>query len=259
MSDTHAAITVLPERPGEPERMHPLVRAAMSGGQLDPAMLRDLLAVQREWEAGEARRAYTRSIVALKRDLPAVIARDRTVDYQGAKGRVHYTHASLGAALDAITGPLTAHGFSLSWQPATDQRGITVTCRLTHSEGHYEETTITAPADVSGGKNPAQAIASTITLLSRYTAMALLGLATADMVEPDGREPALATGVDSAANLRACGWLAKRGITRGQAVAFVGREVHQWTSADLDKLREWGRRPAVESPPDAPYDPGCDG
>jgi hypothetical protein len=221
----------------EPTRMHPMVRAAMAQAP-DPATLRELLAVQREWEADEARRAFTTALVALKRELPAVIGRDQKVDYASSKGRVHYTHASLAGVMDAVTPALAKYGFSVSWSPATEGSSVTVTCKLTHAGGHQEQTTISAPADTSGAKSPSQGVASTITLLSRYTALALLGIATADMVEPNGSPPT-PDQIDSARNLKAAGALKKYGRTVDQAEQFLGRKVAEWTTADVEKLREW--------------------
>lgn len=238
MSDpTHEIVKVDPIDP--PQRMHPLVSAAMSAGQVDPATLRELLAVQREWEAGEARKAYTRALAALKRDLPTVIERDQLVDYTSKGGRTRYTHASLAGVMDAITEPLTRHGFSLSWTPAIGDRNVRVTCRITHSEGHHEEASLEAPPDNSGHKNPAQAIASTVTLLQRYTALALLGIATADMPEPTGERRPSPGDVDPRKNLAAAAHIAKIGRSREAAEAHVGRPVSEWTAFDLGKLREW--------------------
>lgn len=218
-------------------RMHPMVSAAMAGGALsDPATLRELMALQREWQADEARKSYTRALADLKRDLPTVIARDKAVAF----GDTRYTHTSLAAVMTAITEPLTSHGFSLAWEPSTGERAVKVTCRLTHSEGHSESCTLDAPADTGGRKSPAQAIASTITLLERYTALALLGIATADMPEDTGQREAAPTDVDPAKNLRAAKWLADRGITQEAASARVGRAVSAWTASDLAELRAWG-------------------
>lgn len=251
MSDAHgkpAELTII-ER--EPDRaMSPIVAMGMKilAANPDPATLRELLAVQRTWEDNEARKAFAAALVALKRDLPTVIARDATVDYQGAKGRTHYTHASLAGVMDAITQPLTQHGFSLAWKPSTTTAGVSVTCRLTHAAGHFEEASLTAPADTSGSKSPAQAIASTITLLQRYAALSLLGIATADMKEPTGEPEAPPPDhVDSARNLRAVGRLVQLGKTRVDAEAFVGRKVENWTAADIDKLAEWAKKPQSDS------------
>lgn len=256
VTDTTHKATIVRAEPQEMQRMHPLVGAAMAQGSIDPATLRDLLAVQREWEAGEARKAYTRALAALKRDLPTVIERDAVVDFTNRSGqRTFYRHATLAGVMDAITDPLTAHGFALGWTPAVDGHSIKVTCRLTHTEGHTEEATLAAPADTSGSKSPAQAIASTVTLLSRYTALALLGIATRDMPEPSGEgERATTTDeesgrVDADRNFKALRAIGKAGRTQAEAEALVGRPLPRWTVGDLAKIREWLERP---SPTDEP-------
>jgi hypothetical protein len=238
VSDTKHATTIVEVRDGPVQRMHPIVQAAMDGGSVDPTTLRDLLLVQREWEAGEARKAFTRALAGLKRDLPSVISRDRKVDFATAKGRTTYTHTSLAAVMDAITGPLTQHGFSLAWTPAIGERAVRVTCRLTHTEGHSEEATLEAPADTSGNKNPAQAIASTVTLLQRYTALSLLGIATADMDEPTGEDNS-ADQIDAQRNMGALRRIKQAGLSQAEAEAHVEKAVTAWTGADLRRLRTW--------------------
>lgn len=256
VTDTTHKATIVRAEPQEMQRMHPLVGAAMAQGSIDPATLRDLLAVQREWEAGEARKAYTRALAALKRDLPTVIERDAVVDFTNRSGqRTFYRHATLAGVMDAITDPLTAHGFALGWTPAVDGHSIKVTCRLTHTEGHTEEATLAAPADTSGSKSPAQAIASTVTLLSRYTALALLGIATRDMPEPSGEgERATTTDeesgrVDADRNFKALRAIGKAGRTRAEAEALVGRPLPRWTVGDLAEIREWLERPSPTGEP----------
>src|SRR6202043_3736939 len=53
---------------------------------------------------------------------------------------------------------------------------IVVTGVLSHRDGHAEETTMLLPADISGGKNPLQAIGSSTSYGKRYTAGALLNI-----------------------------------------------------------------------------------
>lgn len=236
----HDAVSVI-EKHQLAERVHPVVAAAMAQNP-NPETLRELLAVQREWEAGESRKAYTRALAELKRDLPTVLNKDQTVAF----GTTRYTHTSLGAVMDAVTGPLTMHGFSLSWHPATDGSTVTVTCRLTHCAGHCEETSISAPRDDKGSKSPAQGIASTITMLSRYTALSLLGIATADMAEPSGPDP---NQVDSQRNMKAVAAFVKAGLSRELAEAHVGKPVGEWTAADLDTLREWFKQQTSKPEP----------
>lgn len=236
MSDpNHKAVAVI-EHSQVPERVHPVVAAAMQQSP-DAATLRELLAVQREWEANEARKAFTQALVDLKRDLPTVLAHDKIVDWRKDGKHVHYTHTSLAAAMEAITGPLVQYGFSLSWQPSTDGGKVNVTCTLTHSQGHSERTTLSAPPDKSGSKSDAQAIASTITLLQRYTALSLLGIATADMAEPEPTEENAEPRIDTKLNMKAVKALADIGYSKEQAEDFIGKPVAEWTTADVDRLR----------------------
>ncbi len=248
MTDSHKEAMTVVERTTEQVGMSPVVAAGLKILEHNPSpeTLRELLAVQREFEANEARKAYAVAIVALKRDLATVIAHDRKVDFAARSGsRTTYTYASLAAVMDAVTEPLTQHGFSLTWHPTTNKDGVTVTCRLAHSAGHQEETAISAPVDASGNKSSAQGVASTITLLQRYTALSLLGIATADMKEPDVKPDAkeekrpVMGRIDSARNLRAVGRLRQYGRTSEQAETFIGRKVQDWTADDLLRLSEW--------------------
>lgn len=155
-----------------------LIRLAVaSGADLDK--LEKLLVLQERFEAGEAKKAYNKAMADFKVNPPE-INKDKTVKYKDVK----YNHASLYNVTEKISGELSKHGLSASW--SMKQNGvIIVTCKITHVKGHSEETTLSAPSDVSGCKNAIQAIGSTITYLERYTLLALTGLATFD--DDDGK------------------------------------------------------------------------
>ena len=161
-----------------------MIRLAVSGGA-DLDKLEKLLAIQERWEATEARKEYHQAMSDFKA-TPPKIEKDKKVGYDGKTGgRVSYSHASLANVTDKINEALSKHGLSASWR--TKQNGkIEVTCRITHSKGHSEETMLSADADTSGSKNSIQALGSTITYLERYTLLALTGLATFDM-DDDGK------------------------------------------------------------------------
>lgn len=251
MSDDHdskpAALEVIRRATG-PTGMSPMVAASMAilERNPDPQTLRELLQLQREWEANEARKAFEAAMVRLKARMPSVISRDAKVDFVNRAGqRTFYRHASLAHVLDEITPFLTDEGFTLTWRPSTGADGVTVTCRLTHAAGHFVETPpMSAPPDSSGNKSPAQQVASTITLLSRYSACALLGIATRDMPEPAGASDATeeqAAKVDIDRNMRGVQWLKSRGKTKEQAEQFLDKPLDAWNAADIEKLKkEWG-------------------
>lgn len=153
--------------------------AIEKGAELDK--LEKLMDLQMKWEANQARKAYTEAMAAFKANPPD-IEKDKTVAY----GNTKYNHATLANVTDKINAALSQHGLSASWVTQQADKGITVVCRITHVLGHYEETSLTAPADTSGAKNAIQAIGSTISYLQRYTILALTGLATRDM-DNDGQ------------------------------------------------------------------------
>jgi hypothetical protein len=252
MSEPKHAITLNSPSTDERALVHPLVARAMAANP-NTETLRELMTLQREWEQTEAKKAFTAALVALKAHMPTVIAHDKLVAFKA----VRYTHTSLAAAMDAITPSLTEFGFALSWEPETNGNTVSVTCSLTHRGGHSQSCTMSAPADKSGQKSPAQGIASTVTLLQRYTALSLLGVATADMGEPNGqRAPQQPGGVNAARNMAAVGAIQARGRSVDEAVELVGRPVPEWTGADLDQLRAWLKeKPSEPEPQATPSEP----
>jgi hypothetical protein len=168
------------------EVAHP-AQAEVTAGPLAMAMqamkhgmsiadMRDMLALQKEWEANEARKAYNEAMSAFKAEAIEIIKR-KEVDFTNKSGvRTNYKHAELSDVVQAVGPALSRHGFSWSWTPTQDKGWITVTCTLKHRQGHSESVQLSAPADDSGGKNTIQQIASTVTYLSRHTLKAICGV-----------------------------------------------------------------------------------
>lgn len=161
---------------------HMITMGLQSGADLK--LLKEAMEVQFAWEKHQAEKSYNRAIADFKANPPQIL-KESEVDFTGAKGRTNYKYASLANVIEKVTPELSKHGLTISWR--TSQNGkITVTCRISHELGHYEETSLSADADNTGNKNPIQAVGSTITYMQRYTALALLGLACADQ-DDDGR------------------------------------------------------------------------
>mgnify|MGYP006921365784 CR=1 FL=1 len=154
---------------------------------MDPVTLGKLMDLQDRWDATQARKAYVEALAGFKRECPAVIGKDKRADF-GA-GKAKYSYATTGAIVTAITPAMSKFGLSLSWETKQEPRLVTVTCHVTHSAGHRESATLTGPHDESGGKNPIQTLGSSVHYLQRYTMVSVLGLATADMDDPDAAPP----------------------------------------------------------------------
>lgn len=144
-----------------------------------------MMELQERYEKNEARKAYHAAMTAFKENPPE-INKDAHVNYTHSKGTTDYKHATLANVASKINKALCEHGLSAAWSTAQDEKGIAVTCKITHVLGHSEDTTLRAPSDTSGGKNNIQGIGSTVTYLQRYTILSLTGLATSES-DDDGR------------------------------------------------------------------------
>lgn len=156
--------------------------AALQAG-MSIEQMQGVMGLQTSWEANEARKAYVHDMAIFKLN-PPVIFKDTEVAYAGTA----YMHATLGGVTEKIVGALAQHGFSHAWEVVQKDDGqVFVSCRLTHRLGHSELTTLKSSPDTSGKKNNIQALASTVSYLSRYTLLLACGLATKDMGVDDGR------------------------------------------------------------------------
>ena len=154
--------------------MEMLSQAIERGASMD--LLEKLMTLQERWEANEARKAFDEAVADAKADIKP-IARNAT-------GHNSKKYADFGAIAKEVDPILGRHGLSYRFRTQQGEK-ISVTCVLAHKAGHYEETTLSGPADASGSKNAIQAIGSTLTYLQRYTLVQMLGLAASS--DDDGK------------------------------------------------------------------------
>lgn len=157
----------LPASPATP--MELLSRALDRGADL--AMVEKLMDLAERQDRNLAKKAFDAAVADAKAEIP-VIQKNR----EGHNSK----YADLGAFAEAVNPVLAKHGLNYRYRSEQDGPTIRVTCVLTHRDGHSEETTLSGGPDTSGAKNSIQAIASTITYLSRYTLKLALGLADAE-------------------------------------------------------------------------------
>lgn len=171
------------------------IRAGMS-----IADMRDMLSLQKEWEANEARKAFVDAMAAFKKNPPTIL-KDKRVEFTTAKGTTSYDHATIGNVCDQIIKAAAEYGFSHRWIPSRGAQGeLVITCEVTHRLGHIQLTPLEGPRDDSGTKNVLQANQSTRTYLQRHSLLLAFGFATSDQPDDDGRG---SSGVDNSAVLAA--------------------------------------------------------
>ncbi len=173
-----------------------------------------LLDLQERWEASEAKKAYNRAFAKFQTSVPEIIKRKQAHNYK---------YAPLSDIAHQIRDTLQECGLTYRFKVVDGGDSITVTCIVSHIDGHSEETTMSGTADTSGSKNTIQARGSAVTYLQRYTLIGALGLTTADE-DMDGR-------------------VNTETITDDQALDIEARLAH--CGADVAKFCKYMKVPAI--------------
>ena len=158
--------------------------AISSNADLDK--LEKLMDLQERWDAKQAKKSFLGAMSKFQSECPE-LKKSKTVAF----GNTKYSYIPLGEISKQIKGALKDCGLSYRWE--TKENGkITITCIVSHVDGHSESNTMTAEKDGSGSKNDIQQIGSTMTYLQRYSLIGALGISTAeqdvDSVKPK-KEP----------------------------------------------------------------------
>jgi hypothetical protein len=169
-----SAIAITPE----PNGALALIKEAMATGAT-PEHLRELLAVRREWEADEARKAYNVAISEFQRRCPIISKEDKAHNK---------TYARMDRIWREIRPLLTELGLSVTWQICELKGELChVEGQLRHRDGHGERLVQDIPLpDKVSGQNQAQQMGSASTYAKRYALCSALGIVTGD--DDDGHK-----------------------------------------------------------------------
>lgn len=156
---------------------------------LDLDRLEKLIIMKREEDAQRAKKAYYSALSEFQFTVPKIIKRSN-VNYQhkDGKGETDYNYADIEEIKDSIREPLHKVGLTYSWDQDEKDNSVSVTCIITHVDGHQERSKpLSGPFDTSGSKGPIHSKASTISYLRRYTLTGILGLTSAES-DDDGHK-----------------------------------------------------------------------
>jgi hypothetical protein len=150
-------------------------RALLSPGVAIDKLER-VIAIADERRAASAKQAFHSDFSAMQAELPVV-----EKGGAGHNGR----YARQQDIVAAVRPVLSKFGFAISHRIAQSNGSVTATAVLSHRAGHSENTSMTLPMDKSGGKTDVHATASSVTYATRYTTIALLGIASSE--DDDGK------------------------------------------------------------------------
>jgi hypothetical protein len=150
-----------------------LIEVAIGTGK-SPEFLRELLAVRREWEADEARKAYSSAKSDFQARSPIIEKQDTAYDKKYARmDRIWRETRQLRADT----------GLSVTWNVCELREGgiCHVEGSLCHRQGHSEPLRMDVPIpELVKGQNKAQQMGSAYTYAQRYAFCAALGIVTGD-------------------------------------------------------------------------------
>lgn len=135
------------------------------GGDL--ASLEKLMDLQERAERNQARKSFFMAFSAFQSDLPVI----------NRGGKSNYgEYARIEDVADAIRPHLVTHGLSFRFDQVDSADSITVTCVVSHMDGHEVKTPMTGGLDKSGNKQVIHQRASTVSYLRRYTLTGAFGI-----------------------------------------------------------------------------------
>jgi len=153
--------------------------------------MKEMMELQLQYEANEARKAFHLAMSEFKRNPPKIY-KDMVNDQYGSD------YVSIGNMVNGVNEAMGPFGLNARWDypESNEPNEMIVTCILSHAMGHEEKVTIPGPVDMSGTKNPLQARKSTRSYLKLETFEAVTGTASMQgNLDDDGN----AAGVQTAA------------------------------------------------------------
>lgn len=164
-----------------------MIERAARDPSVDVDKFERLMLMKERVEANAARKAFNAAVAVAKGEIGLIV--------KNAKGHNDKAYADFAAIASVVDPVLAAHGLTYRFRTQQTDR-INVTCILSHSDGHSEETTLAGPPDTSGSKNAIQAIGSTLTYLQRYSLIQSLGLAATKDDDAKSADKSLQSVVD---------------------------------------------------------------
>jgi hypothetical protein len=221
-----------------------VVLRAVNDEKCDPAKLRELLAVRREWMEDEARAAFNAAIVQFQQRA-RIVARGDV-----ANGRAY---AKMDRIWREIRPLMDECGLAVTWESVkTVGDSCILDGNLRHSRGHAQPLHHEMPLpDKISGQNAAQRAGSGETYCKRYATCAALGIQTGE--DTDGAPPSRAAATESVAKARKA--LKARGKDEAKACAYLKvTRLEDATEDQVLQLIATLAPPAQKQEPAAPAD-----
>lgn len=165
--------------PDSPATVLGLIERIALDPRADAEKLERIMAMYERRKAGEAELAFNGAKARILRKLAGIrIVKSRSVLHESEKSRPRkagfeaFSYAPLEEIDKHLRPLLTEEDMDLSYSnEPSENGGVLIRGRLKHlPSGHYEDSFMLAPRDITGGKSDVQAVGSTNSFLRRYVA-----------------------------------------------------------------------------------------
>lgn len=181
------------QTPSQAQSIIAVIERAATNPDVDIEKMERLLAMQERVMDRNAEVAFNAAMNLCQAKCPTVYK-----DAQNADNKSRY--AKLEKVDDAIRPVYTDHGFSLSFGSRSVEGGVTVTCKVSHRDGHSRDYELTGALDNTGMKGGAtktaiQGLGSSVSYLRRYLTCMIFNVILTDEDNDGQREAAFLSDV----------------------------------------------------------------
>ncbi len=153
-----------------------------------------LLGMRRELKAEAAKESYNRAMADFQAECPTIV---KTKGVTTRDGDIAYKYAPIESIVSQVQPYLQKYGFSFSTTMELKENGVRVVCKVTHRDGHSEESPMEVPLGTKTQiMSDTQVTAAASTFAKRYAFCNAFGILTGDedndAVKPRRDEPAMA-------------------------------------------------------------------
>ena len=162
------------------DAMISMIERAARDPSVDLDKMERLFAMQQQAAARRARMDYDAAFAVMQPELPEIDKRGKIViKEKGTEKVIQSTPYALWDDTNRVIKPILAKfGFGLSFRITQTPDRLTTTAVVSHTSGHREETSFSAPIDSTGSKNNVQGWGSSFSYGKRYTGTAILNITT---------------------------------------------------------------------------------
>lgn len=164
MTTENTALVPKDEVSIEPSNLLEVIAKAVANPKVDVEKMKSLLAMHKEIVADQRKVAFGAALQRLQAKCPQIEKDGRII----VKGVERSRYSKLETIDEAVRPLLSEEGFAFSFNTdSKDAKLFTITCTLTHREGHSETKSLMLPIDAMQYRSDLQSISSTVSTARR--------------------------------------------------------------------------------------------